>query len=129
MATSSNVSSEHLLRFRWDNRMGPVLMLNYSNKTMCFALICHRKPERCFTIFGHESPLCSRCTGLGLGLFAFLVLSLFHFSIPSIFGLMLMMPLILDGFSQLMRLRQSNNPLRLITGILFSVGCLSFLVS
>jgi uncharacterized membrane protein len=128
MATTTNVSCKQLLRFRWDNRMGPVLVLTYGNKSMCLALICHRKPERCFTVFGYESPLCSRCTGLGTGLLISLVFGLFHFSIPSTFGIALMLPLLLDGFSQLMSLRQSNNPLRLITGILFSVGCLSFLV-
>jgi uncharacterized membrane protein len=128
MATS-NVSNKQLLRFKWDNRMGPVLVLNYNSRTLCFALICHRKPERCFTIFGHESPLCSRCMGLGSGFFVFLALSMLNFSIPSMLGLVLTLPLLFDGFSQLLGLRRSNNPLRLATGILFSVGSLSFLVS
>ena len=73
MATSTIVARKHFLRFIWDNRMGPALVLTYSNRSVCFALICHRKPERCFKVFGYESPLCSRCTGLGLGLFVLFV--------------------------------------------------------
>jgi len=42
---------------------------------------------------------------------------------------MLIIPLLLDGFSQLYGLRDSNNFLRMITGVLAGLGLAMFVVS
>jgi uncharacterized membrane protein len=34
--------------------------------TGCSA-ICHQRPERSFQLFGHQMPVCARCTGIYLG--------------------------------------------------------------
>jgi len=116
------------VEFKWDSRSGPVLMISIGNKKLGLTLICHRKPERCLTFFGHKSFLCSRCTGISLGTLAFFALWFLHISIPLVLGTALALPMVVDGFSQILGLRQSNNSMRLVTGLLFSVGFLSLLV-
>ena len=83
-------------------------------------LICHRLPERSFFIKGHQFPVCARCTGFYISL-AILVLYDLLFPITFTFngfigGIFLCMPFIVEGF------RQSTNLLRLITGLLGTIG-------
>ena len=120
--------NKRLFEFKWDSHAGPVLFLNVGNKKIGFALFCHRKPERCFTLLGHTSPICSRCTGLLLGFTGIIALSFFHIQIPIIAALLMMTPIIVDGFSQLKGFRESNNALRLLTGFLFTFAFVSMLV-
>ena len=117
-----------LLDVKWDSHCGPIVILSYGKKRLGFALICHRKPERSFRFFGHQSLLCSRCTGLALGLIASLALLSLGITLPMSFATILMIPMLIDGFSQLFGLRESNNTLRLLTGLLFAVGSLSILL-
>lgn len=93
-----------------------------------FLLIpCHRKPERCFAIHGKPMPICQRCLAMVIGyslypifLIAYVMGMLPHISIW--IGVILWLPLIVDGFTQLWKWRTSNAFLRVITGFLFSVG-------
>ena len=87
--------------------------------------ICHQRPERCFKINGKPMAICARCTGFYSGL-------LFGIIIPIIFTgiyfidinlILLMMlvgilPLAIDGGTQFLGIRKSNNYLRLATGLL-----------
>jgi len=114
-----------LFEFVWDARVGPVLLLNVGQKRLGFAFFCHRQPERSFAIRGHQFPVCSRCTGLLLGFFGFIVLALFNVQIPLFAGLIMLVPMAIDGTSQLTGLRESNNLLRLLTGFLFTFGFMS----
>lgn len=41
---------------------------------------------------------------------------------PLLFALALMLPLIVDGLTQLVGFRMSNNQLRLISGVLFGIA-------
>lgn len=89
-------------------------------------LICHRIPERTFQINGHYFPVCSRCTGFYLSLFAFFIYALFNYvdydGYLIIFAILLLLPSFLDGFTQLLEIRESNNILRFFTGIFGGLG-------
>jgi uncharacterized membrane protein len=99
-----------------------LLLLRCGKRTLSLALICHRRPERSFKFLGYQSLLCARCTGLLVGFLAFLGLTSIDFSIPLIEALLMMCPMLVDGFTQLFGLRKSNNSLRLITGVLYAVS-------
>lgn len=81
-----------------------------------FSPICHQLPERSFFLFGHQLPVCARCTGIYFG--AFLGSFCAREKAPPrwvfIGGVT---PLVLDGVTQLF-FRESTNVLRLITGLL-----------
>jgi len=111
------------IRFKWDSRSGPLLTVVIRNTKICFALFCHRRRDRCIRIFGYTSPLCARCTGICLGAVTALLFNLMglpHISI--LVSIVLVSLLVLDGSTQLLGWRKSNNILRLVTGFLFSIG-------
>lgn len=89
-------------------------------------LICHRIPQRTFQIKGHYFPVCSRCTGFYIGAFSYFTIAYFvyiQYTVPLIFlGVLMMIPTFLDGFTQLLGSRESNNTLRLLTGLAGGVG-------
>ncbi|SCG85526.1 DUF2085 domain-containing protein [Methanobacterium congolense] len=89
-------------------------------------LICHRIPERTFKIKGHYFPVCSRCTGIYIGAFAYFVYAYFvyvNYSLSLLLCACLMvLPTFTDGFTQLLGLRESNNTLRFTTGLLGGLG-------
>lgn len=88
--------------------------------------ICHRKPERSFFIKGHQFPVCARCTGFYSALLIYLIYTIFYPFHPSfemfIIGIILIIPCGIDGTTQLLGYRESNNPLRFITGIIGGFG-------
>ena len=89
---------------------------------------CHRLPERSFFLFNWQFPVCARCTGIIIGM---LLMPIFHFEIirPTIlFVLISMMPTAIDGTTQALGRRESNNFLRLLTGILFGMGQVASIV-
>ena len=93
-------------------------------------LICHQKQERSFSFFGKQFFLCARCAGIYLTFFlGFFFFVFYHgfflsFSFLRIFLIFLVsiVPLIIDGLSQLYEIRESNNILRFLTGSLFGLG-------
>jgi uncharacterized membrane protein len=126
-AKSSSVR-KRFLEFKWEARAGPVLFINVGETKLGLALFCHRRLDRSFTILGYNSPLCSRCTGLLLGFFGFIWLTLFQVHIPAMAVILLMVPMVIDGISQLAGFRESNNVVRLLTGFMFTFGFMSMLV-
>jgi len=93
---------------------------------------CHQLPERSFYLNGRQLPLCARCTGIITGSFAgqlsYFLLKDFYFK--TIFeehnfllaiGILVlgMVPLVVDGGVQLLADYESNNSMRLGTGLLF----------
>jgi len=91
--------------------------------------ICHQWPTRCLWVFGSNTALCTRC----LGIFIALLLSGLFFGIKSpdrIYwktAILMNLPALVDGYTQLKGWRLSNNYLRLITGLLAGVGAGAFL--
>ncbi len=96
--------------------------------TMINLCLCHRDPERSIKIFGRILPICARCTGIFLGSFFAMMLIFTGNRTPLFICILLLIPLVVDGMTQLMKLRMSNNPLRLITGTLFGIGYVLLLV-
>jgi uncharacterized membrane protein len=94
--------------------------------------VCHRLPERTFNIKGHYFPLCSRCTGLLIGSFSFFLFLYFdciHYSLNLlIFSVLIMFPTFIDGYTQLIGLRESNNILRFFTGLIGGLGMVICLI-
>ena len=75
--------------------------------------ICHRIPERTFNIRGHYFPVCSRCTGFYIGAFSYFVFVYFFYvhytTLLIILAILMLIPTFLDGFTQLIGSRESNN--------------------
>ena len=89
-------------------------------------LICHRIPERSFFFRGHQFPVCARCTGFYISLAIYFIHAYFNYVDYDlnllILAIILLVPAFLDGTTQLFQFRQSNNILRLITGLLGGIG-------
>lgn len=89
---------------------------------IAFRFVCHGFPERSLAVFGTTMPVCARCTGIYAGILG--GLALFRL-LPAIRERVLRMaafaaliPLALDGLTQLTGLRESTNPLRIATGVI-----------
>lgn len=95
-----------------------------------FRVLCHQKPERCFYAFGHPMAVCSRCFAVyasfltvGLAFGAWRSLTKRHWEeIPLWSLVILILPMALDGVTQLVGLRESTQALRTITGTLVGAG-------
>ena len=89
-------------------------------------LFCHRKPERTFKIREHYFPVCSRCTGFYIGAFFYFTYVYFNFveyTLPLIIiAFLMIIPTFIDGSTQLIGVRESNNLLRFCTGLIGGVG-------
>ncbi len=88
---------------------------------LLFRLMCHGMVTRCLTLYGAPMPICARCTGIYIGLFAGLVAFLVwpHFEEKWARAAMFIAaaPMAIDGITQATGLRESTNPLRLATGL------------
>jgi uncharacterized membrane protein len=110
-----------------------------------FKLLCHGIPHRCLTIFDTPMPVCARCVGIyggflvGLALFAIVIKTADsrqrisdrrqqttdvgpapHPRLLSAVRYLLsiaVIPILVDGGTQAIGLRESTNPLRLATGL------------
>lgn len=90
---------------------------------------CHRMKSRSLTIKGYTLPICARCTGILLGYLFFPFLFVFELYFPLWLGIAFNFPMVLDGWTQKRQFRKSNNPLRLITGIVSGLGQSIIIVS
>ncbi len=59
------------------------------------------------------------------GIFAALLLQFLRLTVPFPIAIVLIAPLVIDGFTQLFGLRQSTNEIRFATGILFAIGLIA----
>jgi uncharacterized membrane protein len=91
---------------------------------MPFRLICHGIAHRCLFLFGTRMPICSRCVGIYLGLLAgivtFALMPWMRERYLRVAAIVTAGVMFIDGFTQLLRLRESTNPLRLATGFPFA---------
>jgi len=91
-----------------------------------FYFICHRIPDRTFKVKNHYFPVCARCTGIYVAAFTYFFIVAFVpiiYNIGSIIlGVLLIIPTAIDGLSQLLYKRESNNKLRFLTGLFAGLG-------
>lgn len=97
--------------------------LYFMNRSL--GMICHKRIDRSFIFFGQHIYICTRCFAFYLTSLIILILFCLNKSYmilnPFIFyGLIF--PLILDGTTQLLGFRESSNLIRVITGVLASIG-------
>jgi uncharacterized membrane protein len=89
---------------------------------LLFRLMCHGMPQRCLELFGAPMPLCARCVGIYAGMLAgivaFWAVPLLRERVMRGFALAAVLPLAIDGLTQLTGLRESTNPLRVATGVI-----------
>ena len=89
--------------------------------------LCHQKAERSFFFNGNQMPFCSRCTAIWLGLTIGLgIMVFFKIILDKKFLFLIIISLVpigIDGVGQLFNLWESNNLIRLITGILIGIVC------
>jgi uncharacterized membrane protein len=89
---------------------------------LLFRIMCHGRPERSLLFADVPMPICARCVGLyaGLliGLAAFWLIPYLRERVVRPFALAALVPLALDGLTQLAGFRESTNELRIATGVL-----------
>jgi uncharacterized membrane protein len=86
---------------------------------------CHRRPDRSFFWKGKQFPVCARCTGIHIGYLTFPLFVFQHLSFNIWLTLLLMIPTCVDGWTQAVFNRESNNLLRVVTGLLAGIGAMS----
>lgn len=99
-----------------------ITTLDFSEKKPFLALIfgCHNLCTRTFKIKKRYLPICSRCTGIYVGMYLSILKFLLEYN--ALYSIILMLPLIIDGLTQYMSSYVSSNARRFITGCLFGVG-------
>lgn len=100
-------------------------------KNLSKVYICHRLPNRTFKIRGYYFPVCSRCTGIYIGAFSYFILAMFYY-IEYDLSLMitaslLIIPTFIDGLTQFIGFRDSNNTLRFFSGLIAGIGLAIFI--
>ncbi|MGB0525559.1 MAG: DUF2085 domain-containing protein [Flammeovirgaceae bacterium] len=90
-------------------------------------VMCHQKPERSFFWKGKQFPVCARCTGMYIGYFTFPFFLFSVFVLNIWWTLVLIFPTYIDGITQAVFNRESNNFLRVTTGFMAGIGLMSLL--
>lgn len=100
-------------------RLGAILKFSLS-------LMCHQYPTRCLDMFGIKTALCARCFSFYAAIMILSVAKVvFKRSFKSIslkLLIVMVLPLVIDGTTQLIGLRSSTNTIRVITGGLAGFG-------
>lgn len=106
------------------------------------AAVCHQRPDRSFALGGNQLPVCERCLAIEFGMLAafgaavalgprggfveslgaFLPRRLRSRAGVLAVGFALMLPMVLDGGLQLVRVYVSATPQRVVTGFLYGIG-------
>lgn len=104
------------------------------SKSIFFALhtVCAQIPSHSFYVFGHQLGMCERnfsiYSAMFVGSFIFVLTKKRLPGIPWWFWLLLILPLALDGTTQMFGWRESTWELRVITGVLFGLGNVWFVL-
>lgn len=88
---------------------------------------CHRMPERSFFFKGHQFPVCARCTGVFVGQLSAIIYGFFK-KVPTHISIILLGIMGLDWGIQEIKLCESTNTRRFITGICGGFGLFSLYI-
>lgn len=102
-------------------------MIPWLYKWLPITFGCHCRADRSFFWKGRQFPICARCTGELVGMLGAVVL-LWFFMPPLWLTLVMMVPMIADGFIQLKTRYESTNIRRLLTGIPFGYSLVALIV-
>ncbi|WP_420794946.1 DUF2085 domain-containing protein [Fictibacillus macauensis] len=83
---------------------------------------CHGRPDQSLKWNGKPLPLCARCTAMYGAYLSLPLIGFFPFMHSIILAFCLQLPMMVDGFTQLWKWRESNNGLRVVTGCLSGFG-------
>jgi uncharacterized membrane protein len=103
-------------------------------KPLFFALhyVCAQVPSHSFYIFGHQLGLCARnfsiYTAMFLGSLIFVLSKKRLPGLPWWLWILMILPMAWDGITQMFGLRESTWELRLLTGTLFGLGNIWFVL-
>jgi uncharacterized membrane protein len=93
---------------------------------LLFRVFCHGIPERCLYLWNVPMPICARCTAIYVGLIVsialFLILPRITERVARIVLCVAAVPMAIDGFTQLAKLRVSTNTLRIETGLVIGIA-------
>ena len=104
------------------------LGLDGISKQIFFALhmVCAQIPSHSFYIFGHQLGMCARNFSIYASMFiGSLIFVLSNKRIPGIpwwLWILMILPIAIDGTTQMIGLRESTWELRVLTGTLFGLG-------
>ena len=94
--------------------------------------VCAQIPSHSFYVFGHQLGLCARnlsiYSSMFLGSLIFVLSKKRLPGIPWWLWILMILPMALDGLTQMVGLRESTWELRLITGTLFGSGSVWFVL-
>lgn len=89
---------------------------------LLFRVLCHGIERRCFELWNTPMPICARCTGIYLGMLAgivvFAILPWIEERMARWALAIAIVPMAIDGLTQLAMFRESTNLLRIETGLL-----------
>jgi len=95
-----------------------------------YSWVCHQLPSRSYFLFGEQLAYCQRNVAIyGSMAAAGLLWARFGRKLPRLswpWFVALALPMAIDGFTQLVELRESTWQLRTLTGALFGVACVLF---
>ncbi|HHN82026.1 MAG TPA: DUF2085 domain-containing protein [Methanomicrobia archaeon] len=99
-----------------------------------YARVCHQRLERTMVVMGEPMAVCARCFGIYAGFLLGTVLYPLYARLekrgpPDIrHVLVAVLPLAIDGGTQLLGLRESTNVIRLLTGGLFGIVFVQYFI-
>lgn len=95
-----------------------LLYFIFNKKYIILFFSCHQRTTRSFSIKNKYFILCARCTGILMGIYLTVLLTLTP--LPLYFYFLLGLPIVIDGTMQIKTKYTSNNLKRFITGLLFA---------
>lgn len=85
-------------------------------------LICHQEPEKSFKIKNYRFPICARCTGIITSFLIALIFIKLSIKINMILSIVFLGIMFLDWLIQFLKIKESTNTRRFITGLIGGFG-------
>ena len=99
-----------------------------------FSYICHQIPERSLHLVGHQMAVCSRCSGVYLGLLLGMLAyplwrQLYEIEpIPRFWLFLSLVPITIDWSLTVFGIWENTHGSRLITGLILGFACSTYIV-